>query len=195
MEKFISSPKAPLSNLLCGAFFDALKPSGPAAASPALDSIVYMLYNIAMKNDKITEICELLLNVISEFYESDSRARTFGTDTELYHSEIHMLQCIEENPGLHISGIARQLGVTRGAASQTVKRLEKKQMAVRCSSPENNKIILLRLTLKGQTAVRSHKDAHEKYRERIAEILAGATPEQLQFVAGFLRRFQKFLGR
>ena len=148
-----------------------------------------------MKNDKITVICELLLNVISEFYENDSRARTFGTDTELYHSEIHMLQCIEENPGLHISGIARLLGVTRGAASQTAKRLEKKQMAVRCSSPENNKIILLRLTPKGRTAVRSHKNAHQKYREKIAEILADAPAEQLQFVADFLLRFQKSLDK
>ncbi|HCR43399.1 MAG TPA: MarR family transcriptional regulator, partial [Ruminococcaceae bacterium] len=45
-------------------------------------------------------IGELFLNVMNEFYENDSRAKTFGTDTELYHSEIHMLQCIAENPEL-----------------------------------------------------------------------------------------------
>lgn len=92
-------------------------------------------------------ISEQLLDLISEFYERDSRARTFGTDVELYHSEIHMLQCVAENPELHISALARLLGVTRGAASQTAKRLERKRMLVNsqprrqqkdCSTPYGN---------------------------------------------------------
>ncbi len=145
-----------------------------------------------MKNDS-EKICKLLLNVISEFYESDGRARTFGTDTELYHSEIHMLQCIEENPGLHISGIARLLGITRGAASQTAKRLERKRMIVRRSCPENNKIIILQLTAEGKTAAFNHRDAHERYRERIEDILAGTTAEQRRFLSDFLLNFEKVL--
>lgn len=154
---------------------------------------MYIYYTIwIMKNDSET-ICGLLLNVISEFYESDGRARTFGTDTELYHSEIHMLQCIEENPDLHISGIARLLGITRGAASQTAKRLERKRMIVRRSCPENNKIIILQLTPKGKTAVSNHKDAHERYRERVEDILAGTTAEQRQFLSAFLLNFEKTL--
>jgi DNA-binding MarR family transcriptional regulator len=145
-----------------------------------------------MKKD-IEKICELLLNAISEFYESDSRARNFGTDTDLYHSEIHMLQCIEDNPGLHISGIARILGITRGAASQTAKRLEHKQMILKKNSPEDNKKVVLVLTSKGKTAYSNHKKAHEKYNQKIAEILAKADPEQLLFLSDFLIQFQKAL--
>lgn len=141
-----------------------------------------------MKNTT-NEICGLLLDAVSGFYENDSRARTFGTGTELYHSEIHMLQCIEENPDAHISGLARLLGVTRGAASQTAKRLERKQMAVKQASPENSRKILLRLTPAGQTAVANHKAAHARYNAVIAEILAGAQPEQLRFLHDFLLRF------
>lgn len=145
-----------------------------------------------MKND-IMKVCELLLDVISEFYESDSRARTFGTDTELYHSEIHMLQCIDENQCLHISGIARLLGITRGAASQTAKRLEGKQMVVRNASPDNNKIVILQLTAKGKTAAANHKNAHDRYNKIIADILAGATAEQQQFLSNFLLQFEEAL--
>ena len=140
---------------------------------------------------EILKICRLLLDVISEFYENDSRARTFGTDTELYHSEIHMLQCIEENPGLYISGIASLLGVTRGAASQTAKRLERKQMLVKEASPGDNKRISLRLTPKGQTAADHHRAAHEKYDSQIADILAGADAGQLRFLSDFLLRFEQ----
>ena len=114
-------------------------------------------------------ICELLLDVITEFYENDSRARTFGTDTELYHSEIHMLQCIAERPDLHISGLARLLDVTRGAASQTAKRLERKGMIIKEASPS------------------------EKYNAPISDILAGADAGQRQFLSDFLRRLEQKL--
>jgi DNA-binding MarR family transcriptional regulator len=135
----------------------------------------------------------LLLDVICEFYENDSRARTFGTDTELYHSEIHMLQCIEDNPGLHISGVARVLGITRGAASQTVKRLECKQMIVKEASPGDNKKVAMRLTSKGETAYFNHKSAHEKYNALISEILTASNTDKLKFLTDFLLSFEKAL--
>lgn len=134
---------------------------------------------------------ELFLNVISEFYENDSRARTFGTDTELYHSEIHMLQCIAENPDLHISGLARQLGVTRGAASQTANRLERKGMILKGTSPDDHKKVVLRMTPKGQIAAANHKNAHQKYNALISELLADADAGQRQFLTDFLLRFEK----
>lgn len=139
----------------------------------------------------ISKICGLLLDAISEFYENDSRARTFGTDTELYHSEIHMLQCIEENPELHISGIARLLGVTRGAASQTAKRLERKHMVIRSASASDNKKVILQLTSAGRTAAKNHKNAHKKYNTLIGDILQSADSSQLKFLSDFLLRFEQ----
>ncbi len=143
----------------------------------------------------IDEICKLLLDAISEFYENDSKARTFGTDTQLYHSEIHMLRCIEENPNLHISGIARHLKITRGAASQTAKRLERKQMVVKDASPDSNKKVVLRLTPKGKIASANHESAHEGYDDMIAEILSDASTNQLQFLLSFLRKFEEALNK
>lgn len=145
-----------------------------------------------MKKD-LTKICELLLNAISEFYESDSHARDFGTGTDLYHSEIHMLQSIQDHPGMHISAVARMLGITRGAASQTAKRLERKRMIVKESSPENNKRVILRLTDQGKTACSNHRSAHEKYNAVIGELLSDADPEQLRFLSDFLVRFRASL--
>lgn len=141
----------------------------------------------------IDKISELMLDVICEFYENDSKARTFGTDTELYHSEIHMLQCIMDNPGLHISGIARALGITRGAASQTAKRLERKQMIEKEVNPSDSKKILMLLTAKGKTACLNHKLAHEKHRAVISKILSSSSAEQLLFLKDFLLKFETAL--
>lgn len=138
-------------------------------------------------------ISDLLLNVISSFYENDNRARSFGTDQELYHSEIHMLDCIAGHPSLHISGIARVLGVTRGAASQTAKRLEKKGMVVKQVCSENVKMTILELTEKGETAVLNHIKAHEQYGEIVQKILIGAKEENIQFLEEFLQSFENEL--
>lgn len=144
-----------------------------------------------MKNNNNNQISEILLDVISEFYESDRKARTFGTDTELYHSEIHMLQSIMEHPGLHISGIARELGITRGAASQTAKRLEKKMMITKEVSSQDSKKIVMLLTPKGETACLHHMRAHEKYRIIISHILSDSNEEQIKFLRDFLLRFEE----
>lgn len=145
-----------------------------------------------MKQD-LGKISEFLINVMCEFYENDSKARTFGTDTELYHSEIHMLQCIMDNPGLHISGIARKLGITRSAASQTAKRLERKKMILKEVNPSDSKKIVMILTAKGETACRHHKLAHEKYRAIISGILSSSSTEQLHFLTDFLIQLETAL--
>lgn len=152
-----------------------------------------MCYTIVCMNNDAVEICELLLNVISEFYENDNKARTFGTDVELYHSEIHTLQCIADNPGLHISALARILGVTRGAVSQTVKRLERKHMIVKEISPDNYRKVFIRLTPKGEIAVANHREAHAKYTEIIRSIIKDADVNQREFLYDFLLKFEKAL--
>lgn len=151
---------------------------------------MYGYYTIKVMKDTNSSIGEMLIDIICEFYENDRKARTFGTGTELYHSEIHMLQCIMEHPGLHISGIARELGVTRGAASQTAKRLVRKQMIVKEASPGDEKKIILRLTPCGKIAASNHKSAHKKYSAMIGSLLSGASTEQLQFLSGFLLRLK-----
>lgn len=142
---------------------------------------------------KTEKISELLLGVITEFYEKDQRAQTFGTDTKLYHSEIHMLQCIKENEGLHISAIARILGITRGAASQTVTRLENKKFILKNVDLNNNSRIILKLTPKGETAYRCHKKYHERYSREVSRILKDVNNGQLEFLCDFLREFEKVI--
>jgi DNA-binding MarR family transcriptional regulator len=142
---------------------------------------------------EIERIGDLFLNVIGEFYEEDRKARTFGTSTALYHSEIHMIACIAEHPDFHISALARALGITRGAASQTVKRLERKQMILRERDKENHLKVLTRLSGKGRMAYRNHRSAHLRYRRKIAELLASSGNAKVAFLADFLQRFEKII--
>lgn len=56
----------------------------------------------------------------------DQMPKQFGTGRDLSHTEIHLIEIIGDNKDLGVTDIARLIGVTKGAVSQTLKRLEKK---------------------------------------------------------------------
>lgn len=136
------------------------------------------------------EISEIFLEVICSFFEKDLKAKNFGTDSNLYHSEIHMLQYIKENEGLHISAIARKLEITRGAVSQTIKRLENKGYLFKEASSDSNSKLILKLTEKGEVAYKNHKSYHNQYNLVIKELLRSASRENKEFLYNFLKQFK-----
>jgi len=142
--------------------------------------------------DKL-EISQMLLNVISGFYEKDAKVNYFDTDTLLYHSEIHMVQFIKENEDFHLSAIARKMGVTRGAVSQLIMRLEKKGIVNKEMDHHNNRKLLLRLTPKGETAYASHKRNHDSYNDVTIALLENADQSNLDFLKEFLAKYIKSL--
>lgn len=146
-----------------------------------------------MKKTERETIGEQLLDFMTEFFEKDAQSRFFGTDTLLYHSEIHLLAFLKSHPDLHQAEIARALGLTRGAVSQTAKRLERKGFVTKRPCPENSRRVLMLLTEKGQTACRNHEALHRRYERLIAGLLDGADEAQLSFLRKFLRNLKKNL--
>lgn len=132
------------------------------------------------------EIGDNLLKLVEVFIERDNKAHNYGTDTKLHFSEIHMIVFIYENPEMHISQIARELNITRGAVSQTVNRLEKKGFLRKLPSEENKSIIKLILTNKGITAYESHEDDKYKYFKRVESLLKECSQAEKEIVYNFI---------
>ncbi|AAK78538.1 DNA-binding MarR family transcriptional regulator [Clostridium acetobutylicum] len=145
-----------------------------------------------MKNSNYEkQISELILETICKFDERDSKERNFGTDVNIHHSEIHMIKFIKENTDLHISAIARKLGITRGAVSQTIKRLQSKGLITKEVDEGNNSKIVVRLTGKGQTAYINHENYHKQYEIRIKNILENMGAGSEKVVYDFLLEFYR----
>src|SRR5271157_3776865 len=53
----------------------------------------------------------------------DSKPRKFGTENDLSGSEIHLIEVVGQNEGLSVTDLAKRLGITKGAISQTLKKL------------------------------------------------------------------------
>ena len=127
-----------------------------------------------------------LMTVAWKLFELNKKLQNFGTDIELFESEIHMIMYIEDNPELHVSGLANKIGVTKGAVSQTVTKLVKKGMVTKVRDSHNMSRTLLRLTPKGKIAYREHERLHYKFDIEVEKLLSGATADQKYFLLTFL---------
>jgi len=77
----------------------------------------------------------------------------YGTGDLLYFTEIHTITAVGRNREINMTRLAEKMGVTRGAVSQTIRKLVSKNLVLKTNTT-NRKEFSLRLSEKGQTAYR-----------------------------------------
>ena len=137
------------------------------------------------------KISYTLLRVVYKLFEADRKTRYYGTDQPLHEAEIHMIKAIKEHEGIHVTGLAEVLGVTKGAVSQILKKLEHKGMIVKHKDTDNQSRLALRLSEKGETAHIHHQRFHQVFDDAINDILADASGEERDFLMGFLNTLEE----
>ena len=116
----------------------------------------------------MNHIVEKYMLLVEKISNTVRMSKPYGTDVDIYRSEIHMIQLIGDHSELYISEISKCIGVTKGTISQIAKRLETKGLVKKFVDTANNTRQLVRLTPKGQTAYKSHCLYHQqKHREMI----------------------------
>ena len=125
----------------------------------------------------------------------DKSPKRFGTDELLTHSEVHLIEIIGEHEGMGVTDISRLLGITKGAVSQSLKKLENKGYTSKNPDPDNLSRLIVSLTSKGQTAFWAHKHWHETMDGGFSNYLQNLTKDELRIVIEFLGRTEDFLER
>ena len=137
-----------------------------------------------VKVNKIQSFAETFLRIINKFKALEKIPIDHGTGDLLYASEINTLEIIGKYPAINITQLAHKRGVTKGAVSQVVGKLVKKQLVLKDKAPNNDKELSLKLTAVGEVAFQNHKKFHEKYDSPMLEKLNGLTVEQLELIIG-----------
>jgi DNA-binding MarR family transcriptional regulator len=133
------------------------------------------------------------MNIMRLYEELDKIPRKFGTDQILNSSEVHLIELIGENEGRSVTDLAKLQGVTKGAVSQTLKRLEKKGVTLKEEDPANSSRSLVTLTNKGKTAFYAHKHWHETMDGGFKEYFINLGQDKIEFLAEVLTMFENFL--
>lgn len=114
-----------------------------------------------------------------------------GDGVLLYTSEIHLIDMAGRFPEESMSALASHLGITKGAVSQTVKKLEKKGYLVRIKREGNKKNVLIRLTDSGIQAYNWHRAYHAMVNDRIAREIARCEGNEREYIRKILLQMEK----
>jgi DNA-binding MarR family transcriptional regulator len=123
----------------------------------------------------------------------DSQPRKFGTETDLTGSEIHLVEVIGQNEGLSVTDMAKRLGITKGAISQTLKKVEEKGLVVKEVDPANTSRITVSLSTKGKVGYYSHLQWHEKMDGGFRDYFVHLPEDKIKFLEEFLSILEQFL--
>ncbi|MGD1815539.1 MAG: MarR family transcriptional regulator [Pleomorphochaeta sp.] len=133
-------------------------------------------------NDKLSYV---FLRIVTKVSEIDQKTRYYGTDTQLHNAEIHLIKAINENEGIHVTGLAQKLGVTKGAVSQILVKLQKKNMIVKETDPNNLSKLILKLTPKGKIANDNHEKLHQQFNELFYSVTDKYTKQEKELLKDF----------
>jgi DNA-binding MarR family transcriptional regulator len=140
-------------------------------------------------------IAEKFGRIASLWQQLEKQPRKFGTEEELYSSEIHLIEAIGDNRDLSVTDISRVLGVTKGAVSQTLKKIEKKGLAAKHADPMNSSRVSVELTSKGKVAFYAHRHWHETMDGGFKKYFSELPEEKIHFLDEVLSVIEAFLKR
>lgn len=109
----------------------------------------------------------------------------------LYPSEIHLLLVIKNDIDSNATKIAKQLGLTKGAVSQTLSRLEKKGIIFKTKDPYNKNELNLSLTDFGKEAYELCQTTKMAFIEAHDELLSTLNSKEKEVVLNFLLHMEK----
>ena len=100
---------------------------------------------------------DLFIRVVHKYNALEKIPMKHSAKHDLYHSERHMLDRIADNPHLNVSDLAKHAGVTKGAISQIVKKLEDKGIVARFKKGSSDKEVFVELTALGKRVSEERK--------------------------------------
>lgn len=141
-------------------------------------------------DQSVRDLYQKWMRMVNKLNESESIPRRFGIDIPLYPSEIHTLQVIGDNPVCNVRAVAGCLGITPGAASQTITKLARRDLVRKVRGLKNEKEVHLELTPLGRTAYEVHETVHEQMFLTMARRIGPLSPGQTQFLEDILHAME-----
>jgi DNA-binding MarR family transcriptional regulator len=113
-----------------------------------------------IKTEIINDVIEQVMRLINKYNSLEKELYNFGIDELLTPTEIHTIDCIGKNSGINVTNLADKLGITKGAVSQMITKLKRRDLVTKLKDSENDKEVILLLSKKGKIAFDGHLKFH-----------------------------------
>jgi DNA-binding MarR family transcriptional regulator len=139
------------------------------------------------------ELFACFLRVVNKYNTLGRHPVRFGTEHPFHHSERHMLDIVGDSPGINITNFAKAAGVTKGAISQVVAKLEKKGALARAKNDANAKEVQLTLTPLGKRIYAHHQHINEESINQLWKELEKHPEDKIEFLMQMFRWFESYI--
>jgi DNA-binding MarR family transcriptional regulator len=107
-------------------------------------------------NNKLQALIDLFLKILHLYSVIGRKPKDYGTGDLLYITEIHTITMIGNNHKVNMTQLAELMGVTKGAISQTIRKLVSKNYIIK-SNTINRKEVNLSLSEKGKVVYKGQE--------------------------------------
>ncbi|MGO9119067.1 MAG: MarR family winged helix-turn-helix transcriptional regulator [Desulfomonilaceae bacterium] len=144
-------------------------------------------------NREPKNLSEQIRRVINRLIFLEKRTVLRHGRLKLHPSEIHLMQVISEYPDLSAGEMAQKLGISNGAVSQTLERLERKGVITKFKDPTLKNRISAAFTALGKDAMERFQAERASYGEFFSKYLTGLSEKERELVGGFLSQIEALL--
>jgi DNA-binding MarR family transcriptional regulator len=141
----------------------------------------------------ITDIAQYVTKIKNKLNKLEKKPIDFGTGEKLYASELHTIEAIGKKYGNTVTELCNLFGITKGAVSQIISKLEKKQLIVKERNREYTKEINISLTEKGWVIFKSHKELHDTMDVEFLSFMKTIPEDQLNTFLSILKNMEKYI--
>jgi len=134
-----------------------------------------------MKNELQTLI-DLFLKILHLYSIINRKPKDYGTGDLLYFTELHTIAVVAKNKEINMTQLSEIMGVTKGAISQTIRKLVNKSLIIK-SNINNRKEVNLRLSEKGMIVFLSQESFQKEIFTFAGTLYEKARPEDRELVA------------
>lgn len=136
-----------------------------------------------------------LMRIINKLIFLEKRSIFEYQGIKLYPSEIHLMQVVATSPHLPAVEMAKLLGVTKGAVSQTMTRLVNKGIVHKEKNPEQGKKLSVTFTELGQAALEYHAEQNRILFDEYESYLSAVSRDERAVIQAFLKNVEMFVDR
>jgi DNA-binding MarR family transcriptional regulator len=133
-----------------------------------------------------SDLLDTISRILNKAAAIEKQPVDIGHGVLLYASEVHLIDMAGRYPEAGISQIAARLGITKGAVSQTAKKLEEKGYIERANREGDKKSVIIRLTERGKDAFYWHSAYHEMVNQDMIGQVSKLSRRDIENVFQFL---------
>ncbi len=141
----------------------------------------------------VNDIISQLRRIARKKSDLDNRPNHYGTGRIMLAAEMYLLEMLGAHEGMSMTRLAELMQLTKGAVSQTFKKLEKKGLVKKYSDPANASRALLYLSPEGKKTLKAHEKWHHEKDGGFMDYLKGLKPAEILTIRDFLSRYEFFL--